>query len=248
MMRLVCVCACLWVLPALLNPALANVVMTGTRVIYPAALPGKTLQLSNQGSVPYLVQMWLDAGDEDSSPDQYDHQVPFVISPPIFRMEPGSGQAVRLMSVGTEGLPVDRESVFYLNFSQIPALGQDQQQANLLLLLLRNRIKLFYRPRGLLEPEPHKLACALRFYPDNDGLWVENPAAFHALVDSAELLLEGHRVPLLKGEMLAPFSRQHWPLPEALTLPVKDAQVRVSLVNDYGADTSHPPPLASAEI
>jgi len=228
--------ACL--LPAVHAPALASVVLTGTRVVYPAAISGKTLQLSNPDARPYLVQMWLDAGEADNAPEMGNSDVPFVLSPPIFRMEPESGQAVRLMLTDGQALPLDRESLFYLNFTQIPALGQDSVDANVLMMVIKSRVKVFYRPPGFSSPNPRKLACGLRFQMGEGAVEVENPAAFHAVIRRAELLLDGREVTLLRREVLAPFSRQRWPLPESISSSA-NAQVRVSLVNDYGADESY---------
>jgi len=219
-------------------PVLVSVVLTGTRVIYPAAASGKTLQLSNADAHPWLVQMWLDAGTVDSAPDMLNPEVPFVLSPPIFRVEPESGQAVRLMLTGDQALPDDRESLFYLNFTQIPALSPDELDDNRLVLALKSRVKVFYRPRRLPEPNPRKLACGLRFHVGEGSVQVENPSAFHAVIRSVEGVLDGREVSLLEGEMLAPFSQQSWPLEGAIT-PAANAQVRVSLVNDYGADASY---------
>jgi len=229
--------ACL--LSTLHGPASASVVLTGTRIIYPAALPGKTLQLSNDDAHPWLVQAWLDAGDEDSTPETADETIPFALSPPIFRMEPGSRQALRLMLTASQELPADRESLFYFNFIQIPALEQDGLDANRLVMLLRNRVKLFYRPHRLSRPDTREMACALRFFIDGGQVRVNNPAAFHATINHAELILDGGRsVPLLSGQMLAPFSQQHWPLAGSFTPPAQ-AQTRVTLVNDYGAHEAH---------
>jgi len=220
-------------------PAAASVVLTGTRVIYPAALSSKTLQLSNDDAHPWLVQMWLDAGNEDSTPETDDSAVPFVLNPPIFRMEPGSGQAVRLLFTGTPALPKDRESVFYLNFTQIPALAAADMEANQLVLLVRNRVKVLYRPHRLSRPDTHKMACALRFVIADGQVQVDNPSAFHATIQHAELRAEdGPGVTLLSGQMLAPFSQQQWPLDAPFTVPVH-AQVRVTLVNDYGASEAY---------
>jgi len=225
-------------LSALSGTAPASVVLTGTRIIYPAALPGKTLQLSNDDDHPWLVQMWLDTGDENSSPETHDSAVPFALSPPIFRIEPGSGQAVRLMLTDAQTLPVDRESVFFLNFTQIPALESGDVEANKLVLLLRSRVKVFYRPRALSQVNGRELACALRFRIERNRIQVENPSPFHAVVSRAELVLDDGRVPLLRGDVLAPFSQQARTLDDAVTASA-NARLRVSLVNDYGADERH---------
>ena len=41
----------------------AEIVIHGTRVIYPSDAREVTLQVSNNGSKPALVQAWLDEGD-----------------------------------------------------------------------------------------------------------------------------------------------------------------------------------------
>ena len=61
----------------------ASVVIGGTRMVYPADDREITVKLTNEGSRPALVQVWLDQGDETSTPDTAD--VPFTVSPPIFR-------------------------------------------------------------------------------------------------------------------------------------------------------------------
>ena len=41
----------------------ANVVITGTRVIYPSNQKTVSVQLTNVGTKPSLVQAWIDNGD-----------------------------------------------------------------------------------------------------------------------------------------------------------------------------------------
>ncbi len=44
--------------------AQAEIVIHGTRVIYPSDAREVTLQVSNNGSKPALVQAWIDEGDQ----------------------------------------------------------------------------------------------------------------------------------------------------------------------------------------
>ncbi len=55
------------------------------------------------------MQTWIDNGQIDAAPDQI--QTPFVITPPISRIEANKGQTIRITHTG-EALPKDRESVF----------------------------------------------------------------------------------------------------------------------------------------
>ena len=136
-----------------LGQAQASVVMTGTRVIYPATAKEKTLQLTNTDAHPNLVQVWLDKGNPKSTVESAD--APFVVNPQIFRMEPHAGQMVRLIYTG-EGLPQDRESVFWLNVLEVPSSSPDKadaaasnNSAGKLQVAFRSQLKLFYRPAKL---------------------------------------------------------------------------------------------------
>nr|MDQ6119426.1 fimbria/pilus periplasmic chaperone [Klebsiella pneumoniae subsp. pneumoniae] len=42
--------------------------------------------------------------------------VPFMVTPPLFRLEPNSQNSVLIVRNGAAQLPADRESVFYLSF------------------------------------------------------------------------------------------------------------------------------------
>lgn len=74
----------------------------GTRVIYPANAREVTLELTNKGSTPSLVQVWIDAGDRRIRPGA--EALPFLVTPPITRIEAQRGQSLRLAYVG-QGLP-----------------------------------------------------------------------------------------------------------------------------------------------
>jgi len=201
----------------------ASVVLNGTRVIYQAGQHGKTLQLSNEDEHPNLVQMWV---DDDA---------PFVLNPPIFRMEPHAGQMVRLRIADTD-LPQDRESVFYLNFTQVPALDDAAQQANRLVLLFQSRVKLFYRPKGLA---PNTFSCAALHMQRHAGeLQVENTSAYHLVVMHAELRSGDTSLPLAETQMLTPFSKTQWAWPASVRASGLETVV-LTLRNDYGADVKH---------
>ena len=71
----------------------ASVIILATRVIFNAQAHETTVKLSNPGKRPALVQVWIDKGLANASPDTL--KVPFVVSPPISRIEPGKGQVLR---------------------------------------------------------------------------------------------------------------------------------------------------------
>jgi len=219
-------------------PAHASVLMTGTRVIFPADLKEKTLQFTNADDHPNVVQVWLDTGSPDSTIDTAD--APFIANPQIFRVEPRAGQMVRLIYTGAN-LPQDRETVFYLNFTQAPAIKASSQDANKLVLMFSSRLKVFYRPKGLAG-SPADLTSQLRFRLADGQLQVDNPTGYHAVVRQASLWVGGKSIPLAESAMIAPKSSAHWNTGRAAGT-LGQARLRITLVNDYGVDVVTEVPL-----
>jgi P pilus assembly chaperone PapD len=153
------------------------VVVNGTRVIYPAQAREVTVQVDNVGDSPALVQAWIDSGDANQTADNSD--APFVLTPPIARVEPGRSQALRVIFSGAQ-LPTDRESVFWLNVLDVPPSpdNADSGDQNYLQVAFRSRLKLFYRPQGL-KGVANDAPAALRWTRTGDRLRVENPSPFH---------------------------------------------------------------------
>ena len=87
--------------------AAAGVVVDGTRVVYPAAKREVTINIRNPGNTPSLVQAWLDAGDPHAKPGE--SKVPFVLTPPLFRLDPTKVQSLRVVYTH-DPLPENRES------------------------------------------------------------------------------------------------------------------------------------------
>ena len=222
--------------------ALASVVMSGTRVIYPAAVREKALQLTSHDAYPNLVQIWVDKGNPASTPETAD--APFIASPQIFRMNPKAGQMVRLVYTGKD-LPQDRESVFFINFMQMPALKASDMEANKLMLTVSSRMKVFYRPESIVG-NPQDIAKNMTFSLQGSGsnmtVSAENKSGYHAVVREANLLVGGKSVNVAKAVMVAPFSTAQWPVVASTANSGKD-QLRLTLVNDYGADVTTDLPL-----
>ncbi|MFS2127232.1 molecular chaperone [Pseudomonas sp. Pseusp97] len=214
--------------------AQASVVITGTRVIYPGDAREKTVQLSNKDGFPNVIQAWIDIDDPASTPDTA--KAPFVVNPSVSRMAPGSGQTLRILYTGS-GLPRDRESLFHLNVLQIPPRNAAKAEQNQMLLMLRNRLKLFYRPAGIAG-SPEQLPEKLRFsLVQNGSDWsvkVENPTGYHASFGGATLSI-GERQWKLKPSMVAPLGLAQWRAEKPSPLPAGTPRLSALLINDYGA-------------
>lgn len=208
----------------------ASIVIDGTRVIYPEEKSEVTVRMTNEGDDAKLVQVWIDGGDKQASPDQI--KVPFVVATPIFRIEPKKGQAARIQYTRSESLPSDRESVFWLNVLEIPAKpSAETQEGNYIQFRYRTRIKLFLRPKGIdgvAADAPEKLL--IRYKPGFVEL--ENPTPFY--INMTELQVgansEGGKA---ESQMIEPFSKKLVELKGQLK-PLQSPLVKYTTINDFG--------------
>jgi chaperone protein EcpD len=133
-----------------MDSAQAGMTIHGTRVVYPGESKEVSLSMTNDGSTPRLVQVWIDDGDPAARPRTT--RAPFVVTPPMGRVDPGKGQTIRIIFKGGDIAP-DREHVFWLNVLEVPpkpkARVGDEASHNIMQVAVRSRIKLFYRPTGL---------------------------------------------------------------------------------------------------
>lgn len=133
-------------------PAHAGIVIYGTRIVYPAEKNEVMVQLMNQENRSSLVQSWIDDGDTSLPPEKI--QVPFLLTPPVAKVAANSGQQLKIKKLPNM-LPNNKESLFYLNVLDIPPNNPDSAGKNVLKFAMQNRIKLFYRPKGISPVNKH---------------------------------------------------------------------------------------------
>jgi chaperone protein EcpD len=198
----------------------ASVVIGGTRVIFPGKEREVTVRLSNERDGPSLVEAWIDPGEEidaqaplapASAPNSA--QVPFVLTPPLFRLDARKGQTLRIFRAAG-ALPQDRESLFWLNVLDVPP--SPKQPGNYLKLAVRTRIKLFYRPQGLsgtAGEAADQLQWTMSASAANSPgrLHIKNPTPFHVTITSVDLSADTEVV----GKMIPPFGELELSLADA---------------------------------
>lgn len=133
-------------------PAHAGIVIYGTRIIYPAEKNEVLVQLMNQGERSSLVQSWIDDGDTSLPPEKI--KVPFLLTPPVVKVAGDSGQQIKIKKMANM-LPNNKESLFFLNVLDIPPNNPDSAGKNVLKFAMQNRVKLFYRPKGISPVNKH---------------------------------------------------------------------------------------------
>ncbi|UEP23698.1 fimbrial biogenesis chaperone [Burkholderia ambifaria] len=217
----------------------ASVTLSGTRVIFAGSEKEVTVQLANDGKLPALVQAWIDKGDERATPDTID--VPFVITPTIFRIEPGKGQTLRLIYSG-EPLPADKESLFWLNVLDVPPKAAPSDDVNRLQFAFRTRVKLMYRPDGLpgsALDAPGKLKWALAT--DNEQrpvLKATNETAYVVNLSGIALKSGGKTFEVELG-YVRPGETATFPIKGADRAALTGGTVLYSSVDDWGSNHGH---------
>lgn len=209
----------LWVIATQIGLA-GGIVIGRTRVIYDAEKRESALSVTNNSdSNPFLIQSWVDTGNGKT-------RGPFVVTPPLFRINPQEEHTLRISY--TEGqLPQDKESLFYINVRAIPS--SNRSSTNELKLVVKTRLKLFYRPKGLSgsAAEAYK---SLTFSRSGAKLHISNPTAFYVTFSS----LKAGNTTLPDVAMIAPQSTLDIPLAPGNS----GNTVRWSSITDYGGGST----------
>ncbi len=206
--------------------------INATRLIYPEGTGSITVTVRNTLThEPYLVQASVSTKQDRQA------TAPFVLTPPLFRLEPQSTNQLRIAFTG-QPLPSDRESVFYLHATAIPASERldSSRRLNDVQAQLRfgvgSIIKLFYRPASLNGASYSSAAQGgLKFSRVPGGLQLSNPSPF--FISLAGVTADGKRLPLDTPDslMVSPYGSYIWPVKTPLTAHTR---VQWQTINDSG--------------
>lgn len=209
--------------------------LSQTRVVFEGKAKSAKVTLNNQSDRVYLINSRVFATPDSTS--QTGDITPFMVTPPLFRLEKESRNTVLIAKNDTSALPTDRESVFYLSFMAIPAVNTPTDKALLdkdegttttqVSLGIRTVIKLFYRPEGLATPAaaaPDKLTFAQQ----GTQLVVKNPTPYYQTL--ARLTLDGRAVNVREqGAMIAPFAEHTYTVKGGTA-----SRIEWSVINEFG--------------
>lgn len=215
--------AALFALLCLVNASThaGGIIIGGTRIIYLSNKKEASIDIkNNSNSNPFLIQSWVDIGDEKT-------RGPFVVTPPLFRIDPTEEHLLRITKM-TDSLPKDRESLFYFNIRSIP--NSEREATNTLKLVVKTRIKMFYRPSSL-PGYPEDACKELVFKKINQQLEVSNPSAYYVVFENVKI----GNTPIKEADMVAPFSKVLLPLP----VNEKSDVLTWRVINDYGGTTKN---------
>ncbi|WP_236548173.1 fimbrial biogenesis chaperone [Photorhabdus hindustanensis] len=203
-----------------------------TRIIYRADSYAATALLRNSSKeAVYLMQVTVSSIPDGSK------TAPFLVTPPLFRMEPGSQNQVRIIKTG-QALPADRESLFWFTAQAIPLSTQSNnlsgKQISGGVQVLANTIKLMYRPSGL-PVAPEKGFGALRFKTTAEGITITNPSPYYITFTSLKVGGQELMTKQQKENMVSPFSTLFLPL-KGVHYPAK---VSWTVINDLGGGSTY---------
>ncbi|MBL5862826.1 molecular chaperone [Serratia fonticola] len=221
------------------HPSWAAISLGQTRLIISAKDKESTLNVSNEGAQPVLLQMWIDLGDNSISPEKI--AVPFVITPPIVRLDGKKTQRLRVMFTGSDAdVPADKESAYWLNVLEIPPKPSGIVPVNEVQLAFITRIKIFYRPKKVNAMDISHVEEKLHFSLINQGgkmLRIENPTPINQTLISISI---GHDIKKTifsfhpEESMIPPYTTKDYPLLKIKGSVDKTMMVFTSTIGDYG--------------
>ncbi|MCK3841655.1 molecular chaperone [Pseudomonas sp. W15Feb34] len=203
---------------ALTPPAHAALKIEGTRLIYFGHDKAASIGVVNQAQRKVLVQTWITGEDEAASAN-----VPFAVTEPLVQLAAGEHHQLRILYAG-EGLPTDRESLFWLNIMEVPLKSEDP---NSMQFAIRQRLKLFYRPPTLQGGSAEAVQQLVWRSDDGRTLTVSNPSAFHLSL----INLQTDSQALSDYLLLKPYESKTLSAPGPLP---KGASLHFTEINDIG--------------
>ncbi|WP_077295087.1 fimbria/pilus periplasmic chaperone [Yersinia proxima] len=213
----------------------------GTRIIYPlSSVKGESLSVTNPQDYPVLVQTQIKGEDKHSS-------APFVVTPPLFRLDAGMQGRVRVIRTGGN-FPQDRESLQWLCVTAVPPKQGDiwdnsqhdkknnMQDVNIKIQLsVGTCIKLLVRP-DQLKQKPEEMAGELIWRRNGQQLQVNNPTPFYMNFKSVSL--GNKNIDLSStgsGNYVAPFANRSFSLP--VDMAGSSAEINWQIINDLGSES-----------
>lgn len=221
-----------------------GVSLGATRVVFPSDKNSVVLAVNNSSSsATWLLRAWISEYGHDVQSSKKDE--PFVITPPLYRLEASDKIQLRINKTQADKLPTDRESVFYINVLAIPpetkiqGEGKAESMGGHVQFAINNRIKLLYRPQDINDQDEIKKALrSLKITRQGEKISVDNKSPYYFTL--ANIKVNGHDLPdsVMNSTdfMVPPFGYMAFPAPGA-------RDMTWDTINDYGAfvkgDTLH---------
>ncbi|ELQ4008273.1 F4 (K88) fimbrial chaperone FaeE [Escherichia coli] len=199
--------------------AMASLAADQTRYIFRGDKDALTITVTNNDRErTFGGQAWVDnIVEKDTRPT-------FVVTPSFFKVKPNGQQTLRII-MASDHLPKDKESVYWLNLQDIPPALEGSGIA----VALRTKLKLFYRPKALLEGRKGaEEGLSLQSRPDGRTMLVNTTPYIFAIGS----LLDGNGKKIATDNETAQKLLMFMPGDE---VQVKGNVVKVDSLNDWGS-------------
>lgn len=222
---------CIIFLFSLYSKANEGIQINQTRVIIYEKMKSAPITLTNNGASPFLIKSEISKRINQS----HSEDVPFIIMPPLFKLEANNRHTALVLNRNNEDLPSDRESVFYISLLAIPSSKEPDfhdlnNMSGQVFVGIQSVIKLFYRPNNLPSQKdygPDKLT----FNMTDKGLIINNPTPYH--ITLSRLIIDEYVVNVREqGSMLNPLESK-----EYLVSTKKAHSIKWNVINDYGGES-----------
>lgn len=187
---------------------------------------GVVVNVVNPTPATYLLQGTVRAFVPDTgraAENSKEASPPFVILPPLRRLDGEGRVALRIRQVGG-ALPTDRETAVIVSVRAIPSQEKKEGDSSSgadsrVLIALRMNMRLFWRPVGLASPDAKKIASSLTFTRKGNTLEVSNPTPW--FVHFSTLRAGGMELPeAARGAWISPMSSHTFLFDKPVTGPL----------------------------
>ncbi|HHN8460446.1 TPA: fimbria/pilus periplasmic chaperone [Morganella morganii] len=207
--------------------AVSAISLDRTRIVFDGNQKSISVTVTNKNQqLPYLAQAWMDdeSGQKITSP--------FVVLPPVQRIEPDKTSQVRIDALPeVSALPQDRESLFYFNLREIPPKSS---KPNVLQFALQSKIKFFYRPASIAisgtELMSNPWQNKIELIKNGNEFDVKNPTPYYVTIINAHKTKNYSVKKEFNAVMVPPFGNKNLgvSMDEVGMSPV------LTYINDYG--------------
>lgn len=197
--------------------------LNATRIVYQQGELSTSVGARNNTDINYLAKFMISGDDGKNS-------TLFSISPPLIKINSKDRQDVKIYFTGN-GLPTDRESLFYFSATMIPGTN-GPLNSSALNIGYKTIIKLFYRPSKLtMTPEEAYQQLAISVSPT--GIVAKNNSPYYISMNlltvngvNAELSLKK------QNTMISPYGSLNYVMPEN----GRKGKATWKVVNDLGGE------------
>ena len=194
-----------------------------TRVVIEPGKQASQFTINNHADRPFVISAFVLDQNNNSSRA-------FAVDPSIFQLPAREKVSIKVLQL--EKLPDDKESFFWLQVNSVVARSEDsKEESGALKLALGQKIKLFYRPKGL-DGDAQYAAENLVWQWKNGYLTAVNPTKLWVSMSSITINGKKHNI----SDMIQPSGTFKFKTPKLTDFENDE----FAYINEYGGEVTLP--------